>query len=304
MRHLTTQREESYRAGLAAAARHGAAILGAGGPAIAACIAAVRSMESSGVFNAGVGCCLNRDGQIEADAAVMQASDLSIGAVAAVPGVANAVDLAEAVRTGSPHCLLVGSGAIELGRSHNVPAHLSAPAPHRLQQYRKLIERDGGPPRPRSADDLIGLGGTHDAGDTVGAVALDRQGGLACAVSTGGLWLKAPGRVGDSPLPGSGFWAADGVGVAVATGTGEFIIRGLLSSSVVHAVQGGQQADGAVHTALAAFSERFGTGKAGVIAVDSSGAQGFAFDTEGMGRAAIEEGSSGPSVAIWRHERP
>lgn len=300
MRHMGEAKEAAYRAGLLDAAQRGRSLLDAGGSAIDACRIAVRAMEASGAFNAGLGSGLTRAGRVEIDAAVMHAADRSIGAVAAVPGVSNGVDLAEAVRCHSPHCLLVGEGAAQFAQGVGVGVDRFDPSPAKLERYQVMLQRDAA----RSAEDLAQFAGTHDEGDTVGAVALDTEGHIACAVSTGGIWLKSVGRVGDSPLAGSGFWAEAGVGAAVATGTGEFIMRDLMSARAVWAMQDGLDASRSAQAVSEGLAARFGPDKAGLITIDSLGRLGFAFATQGMGRAAVWHDSGEPIVAVWPDEEP
>ena len=303
MRNMSSSKEAQYRAGLRDALAVGAALLSNGGSAVDACRAAVRAMELSGVFNAGKGSGLTRAGTVEADAAVMVAGDASIGAVAAVPGVANAVDLAEAVRVASPHCLLVGSGAIAFSRDREIEVELCDVVPERLERYRELLGKEA-ENASANAEDLTKYGGTHDEGDTVGALALDSDGEIACAVSTGGIWLKAPGRVGDSPMPGSGFWAEEGVGTAVATGTGELILRALMSCRAVDAMKSGATAQAAAAEASDRLAALFGDGKAGIATMDALGNAGFAFRTQGMGRGVQSSEMSEPVVGVWPGEEP
>ena len=201
MRTMSAAKEAQYRAGLEAAVRAGVNVLNSDGLAVDAAIAAVSSMEQSCAFNAGHGSCLSEAGRVEADAAVMDGRDLSYGGVAAIPDLGNAVWLADAVRRHSPHCLLLGSRLWPvLPRCRGSTASLWSQA--------KTDSRSLGSKKKRfgtnvSEDDLADMGGTHDEGDTVGAVVLDTRGHLAAAVSTGGLWLKASGRVGDSPVAGA-----------------------------------------------------------------------------------------------------
>ncbi len=304
MRNMSASKEAQYRAGLEEAVVAGAAVLVEGGSAVDACRTAVRAMESSGVFNAGIGSGLTRAGAVETDAAVMVAGDASIGAVGAVPNVGNAIELAEAVRVSSPHCLLVGTGAVEFARDRSVAVELCEASPERMQRYKELLGKETAKEASVRAEDLTKYGGTHDEGDTVGALALDSTGEIACAVSTGGIWMKAPGRVGDSPIPGSGFWAEDRIGAAVATGTGEFILRALMSSRAVDAMKVGADAQAAALEASDHLAQLFGEGKAGIATIDATGKAGFAFRTQGMGRASLASDMAEPSVGVWPGEEP
>ena len=152
------------------------------------------------------------------------------------------------------------------------------------------------------AQALPRLGGTHDDGDTVGAVVRDQRGHLAVAVSTGGLWLKTPGRVGDSPLPGAGYWAEDGLLACCATGTGEFIARSLLCAEIRHRVASGASLREATESAFASLQARFGSEKAGVILLGPRGAPVAHFDTQGMGHGLCSAENPTPRVLLWPEE--
>jgi len=310
MRALKSRGEERYRSSLRAACAHAAGLLKDGAGALDAAVAATRYMEDIGQFNAGLGACLNMDGGIEMDAAVMDGTDRGFGAVAGVRGVANPVVLARHVMEQTQHCVLGGEGAADFARSLALPFRENFPSQQRREEWRRKkqkLEAEGG----LEAGGLAALGGVlgdslaepapvDDVADTVGACALDAAGHLASAVSTGGLWLKQAGRIGDSPLPGAGLWALDGLGAAVATGTGETILRMLLCKEVVD-----RMADGAGFAAQAGIDlleEQFGINMAGVIAIDARGRTGFAFNTRGMGRALWTTGMDEPAVAVWPGE--
>jgi beta-aspartyl-peptidase (threonine type) len=292
-------KEREYRDALHRSALAGGAILQSKGTACEAAVQAVRTMESSGVFNAGRGSCLNRAGEIEVDAASMCAEDCSIGAVSAVPNTANAVAIAEALRARSNWCFLSGEGALIFAQAAQLEIETLEPTPEKLKRHQQLLEtRD--PDRTFFSDeDLSQMAGTHDDGDTVGAVAYDRYGCVSCAISTGGLWVKPVGRVGDSPLPGSGYWAQKGVGAVVATGVGEYIMRTLLSSRAISRMASGLDVKEAVELEIQQLSAQFGEGKGGLIAIDKDGNIGYAFDTQGMGRAFYKSGDKSPTVGIW-----
>jgi len=145
--------------------------------------------------------------------------------------------------------------------------------------------------------------GVTEAGshDTVGAVAVDAQGRVAAAVSTGGLWLKAPGRVGDSAVIGGGLYASDAHGgAAVATGIGERILRVTLCKDAVDRLAAGATAQEAASGAIAMITKQFGGDNAGVIVVDREGRIGAACDTRAMGRAWARGDEA--RVAVWRDE--
>src|SRR5690349_6510138 len=175
------------------------AMLELGASALDAVCHAVALLEDDAVFNAGTGSVLNRDGDVEMDASIMNGSDLRFGAVAAIARVRNPVRVARCVMEQSPHAILAGAGALRFAREHGFEDYDPVTEPARAE-HRKRMTR-----------------GSHG---TVGAVALDAAGRLAAATSTGGTILKLPGRVGDTPLPGAGTYAG-GMAAVSSTGKGE-----------------------------------------------------------------------------------
>lgn len=240
----------SRLAGCRAAAEAGYTILKQGGSALDAVQAAVVALENNPLFNAGTGSTLNCEGKVENDAAIMDGATLEAGAVAAVSGVRNPVTLARKVMQAGRHILLVGEGAHRFAREYEVelcdPAELVVPA------QRTHWEREHG---------------------TVGAVALDAHGHLAAATSTGGVFDKLPGRVGDTPLIGCGTYANEYAAVS-CTGLGEDIMRVTLARHAVFLVEQGAEAAQAARQAMAYFSGKT-RGEAGLILVDRSGGIGF-----------------------------
>ena len=212
-------------AGVQRAAEHGRAVLQGGGSAEEAVVAAVRVLEDDPVFNAGRGACMTIDGTFEMDAGIMRSIDMRSGAVAAVPAVRNAIELARLVMSGE-HRLVAGEGAVRMARAAGIGFF------GRDEVWTEKAER-------RYAKARANLDDRHGQADTVGAVALDRNGNTATACSTGGVLLKAPGRVGDSPLCGAGFYAAPELGAACATGLGEAILTHVASYEVLRRIQDG-----------------------------------------------------------------
>jgi len=229
--------------GCAAAARIGAAVLQGGGSALDAVVAAVAALEDDPMFNAGTGAAVNRAGEVELDAAVMDGAALRYGGVAALPPFANPVRIARAVLDDGEHILLAGAGAAAFARERGF-APTTSPALAR--------------PRPRAST------------GTVGAVALDARGHLAAATSTGGTANKRAGRVGDSPLPGCGTYADDARCAVSCTGPGEAIARVLLARDVAERVAAGLAPEDAARAALAELAARTGS-HAGLIALDRRG---------------------------------
>jgi L-asparaginase / beta-aspartyl-peptidase len=273
---LSAEREQLYRAGLAAALDGGYAVLESGGGSLDAVAAAVRILEDDPLFNAGHGAALTRDGAAELDAAIMDGRQLRAGAVASVRHVKNPIDLARRVMEKSRHVLLVGAGAEEFALEEQfalVPNHYFRTA-ERLQQ----LEAEQ---RGERMSELL-----PTSRGTVGAVALDRAGNLAAATSTGGMTNKRPGRVGDSPIIGAGTYAKNGVCAVSATGHGEYFIRAVAAHHVCAAVQyRGLTLQQAVREMLHDILAGMG-GDGGLIAVDKDGALVLEFSTEGMFRGA------------------
>jgi beta-aspartyl-peptidase (threonine type) len=228
--------------------------------------AAVRVLEDDPTFNAGTGACLNENGNVELDAAIMESSSLRAGAVCALPPFRNPIDIARAVLDQGRHVLYAGEGAAAFA----VRAGFEPLSPDAL-----ITER-------ARAEWKTSSGG---AGGTVGAVARDAQGLLASATSTGGMVRKARGRVGDSPIIGAGTFA-DEAGAASATGYGEAIMRVTLGRVAVDAMRAGLAPEQAARRAVSHMVERVG-GQAGIILVDGAGRVGWARSTDAMSWAAL-----------------
>ncbi len=211
-------------AAVAAAARAGGHLLTVGETAVDAVVAAVAHLEDCPGLNAGTGSALTLDGRAEMDAGVMDGRDLSTGNVAALSRVRHPVHVARAVMALTDHVLLAGDGARRFARSLGFADYdpVTAESRERWARLREKVadgKASGLPRLPELLRQHPELGG-----DTVGAVALDRGGRLAAATSTGGIMLKLPGRVGDSPLPGAGTFA-DATCAVSATGLGELMVR-------------------------------------------------------------------------------
>ena len=241
-----------------AAAHAGWAILQRGGTAIDAVEAAVVVLEDNPLFNAGTGSTLNSLGKIEMDAAIMEGRSLRAGAVAAVSGVKNPIKLARRVLEDGRHVMLAGEGALLLARQIGFPE--CAPESLIVESEKKRWQSKHG---------------------TVGAVAFDGMGRLAVATSTGGIFNKLPGRVGDSPLIGCGTYADD-YGAASCTGDGEAIIRLLLARSAVSYLQEGSEPMKAAQLAMIDLDDDRIHGSGGIILVDRFGKIGYARNTTHM----------------------
>lgn len=246
LKPLSPAHEQSCRLWLRRSVEAGSRILAAGGSSIDAVVAAVQVLEDSGLFNAGRGAARTSAGGVELDAAVMEGATRRAGAVAAVRFLRNPILAARLVADHSPHVLLVGEGAESFALARGA------------ERVELDYFRPAHPAMPPSAD------------DTVGAVALDSNGNLAAATSTGGTPRKLPGRVGDSPLIGAGTYADNRSCAISTTGIGEFFIR-TVAAYGVHARMfwGGLSLTQAAQDVLSEVSALGGAG--GLIGIDSAG---------------------------------
>lgn len=289
---MTAHREKVYRSALEKALRDGHAVLSAKGSALDAVEAAVKALEDDSLFNAGRGAVFNADGQHEMDASLMCGNTLRAGAVASVQNVKNPVTLARRVMEHSSHVLISGLGAFEFAHKQKV---LLEDDQYffddiRYEQWKKA----------READEVLL---DHSDGDrkfgTVGAVALDADGHLAAATSTGGMTNKKWQRIGDSPIIGAGTYANDLSCAVSCTGHGESFIRAVAAHDV-HALMAykGLSLAEAVRTVV---HDKLPTldGDGGMIAVDAEGTVVLDFNSSGMYR-----GHAGPDgvfhTAIFR----
>ena len=243
--------------GCKAAAGAGWTILEAGGKVVDAVEAAVVALEDNPLFNAGTGSTLNSVGKVEMDAAIMEAESLRAGAVAAVSGIKNPIMLARRVMEDGRHVLLAGEGALLFARQIGFPEI----APELLISSRAKERWES----------------SHG---TVGCVAIDVNGKLAVATSTGGILNKLPGRVGDSPLFGCGTYA-NRYGAVSCTGHGEAIMRAVLARGAVQLLQDGIEPAEAAGRAIENLEELTGS-TGGLILIDRHGKTGYARNTTHM----------------------
>jgi len=246
-------------------------LLEAGASAEEAAQAAVVILEDDPALDAGIGSVLTADGTVELDAGIMRGSDLQCGAVATVTRVRNPIKLARAVMN-SPQILLTGAGAEAFAVSRGID--LVDPSIFIVEREQKLYD-DWKAGRLK-----INQFAEFDH-DTVGAIALDAEGHIVAAVSTGGTSFSPAGRVGDVPLVGCGFYADDKLGGAVCTGHGESIARVVMAKSAVDLVERGLGAPEAATGAIRLMTERVG-GRAGVIMLDRDARVGLAHTTSRM----------------------
>lgn len=278
---VAPEHHEEALAGVAAAAEAGRAVLLAGGGCEAAVIAAVRRLEQAEAFNAGRGACMTAAGTFEVDAGIMRSRDRASGAVAAVPDLSDAILVAQAVMNDGRHRLVAGPGAVDYARSLGVGT----------------FGREGlwtAKAQARWEEATAGLGQPVGQADTVGAVAIDEHGDLCVGCSTGGVLLKRPGRVGDSPLVGAGFYAAPELGAACATGVGEAIMAHVACyAALLRLREGVAPGDAADELCARVAEERIGGAPAacGIILISPAGDVGVAHRSPHMSWAVARGGA-------------
>jgi L-asparaginase / beta-aspartyl-peptidase len=257
-------------------------VLSRGGLALDAVEEAVVVMEDDEAFDAGRGSFLNRDGKVQLDALIMDGATLRAGGVGCVERLRNPVRVARKILSESPHVYFVAEGAERFAVEHGVALcrneDLIIPREvERLREYQALAEAHG--------HDLFTPTVSHD---TVGAVALDRDGNIAAATSTGGTLNKAPGRLGDSSLIGCGCFADNKTAAASTTGWGEPIMKLVLAKWAADRVGAGNLPEWVAAEAMNYLQSRV-NGHGGIILLDARGRVGIAHNTPRMAWALRTE---------------
>lgn len=276
--NISPDQEARARTGLGAALDAGEDILAAGGSAVDAVEAAARVLEEDPCFNAGRGSVLSATREVELDAAIMDGNGRHAGAVAGLRTTRAPISAARAALEHSPHVLLTYDGADQFARERG------------LEQVDNtwFVTAE----RQRQLDEIMAAGGGFDSDikyGTIGAVAVDMDGHVAAATSTGGLTAKRWGRIGDSPLIGAGTYADDRAGAVSATGLGEVFMRVVAGHELCARVRiGGEPLQAALDAVLAEILDM--GGKGGLIAVAPSGEAAWGFTTAGMYRGVAGPG--------------
>ncbi|TRY85315.1 hypothetical protein DNTS_003205 [Danionella cerebrum] len=270
---------EATVAGVKNAAQVGDTVLRSGGSAIDAVERAVRCLEDDPTFDAGHGSVLNAAGEVELDSLIMDGKNLAAGAVASVRNIANPVSLARAVMEKTDHVMLTDRGAGMFADS------ISTPLAHDLVTELELEEWEHS---NSYRDGVKRFFNTNRGHDTVGAVALDSFGNVACATSTGGIRNKMVGRVGDSPIIGSGGYADNGSGAVSCTGHGESILKVTLARLILFHMEQGKCALEATNMSLQHMFDRV-KGCGGAVVLSSTGEWAASFTTPRMAWATVTE---------------
>jgi beta-aspartyl-peptidase (threonine type) len=280
----TPEKHEACRAALQHALRSGSRILEKGGNSLDAVEQAVIALEDCPLFNAGKGSVYTAKGMHELDASIMEGQTLNAGAVAQLRGIKNPISLARDVMEKSNHVFLAADGAIEFARHMGydlLEADYFAVAARYEEWQATQISRPGGENSTEPTEKKLG---------TVGAVACDIAGNIAAATSTGGMLNKRYGRIGDSPIIGSGNYANNKTCAVSCTGSGEFFIRGVVAYDVACLIEHKglslqAAADEVIHKRILEIN-----GDGGLIAVDARGHIAMPFNTRRMYRACVAAG--------------
>jgi beta-aspartyl-peptidase (threonine type) len=280
---MTPEKESNYRGGIERALTAGWKILKDGGSSLDATEAAVKVLEDDPNFNAGKGSDFTSAGTNELDAAIMNGKTLAAGTVANLKHIKNPISLARLVMEKSKHVMMDGEGAEAFAKANGVKLvdqkYFFTQRRWDTLQRTKAAEK-GGPAGSKKffVEELHG---------TVGAVALDREGNLAAATSTGGKANKLPGRVGDTPIIGAGTYANNDTCAVSGTGDGEFFIMATVAHEVSALIEyRGLKLQQAAEIALDKAARLGGTG--GLIAIDKNGDIALPFNTSGMYRGYVD----------------
>lgn len=285
--HDDPEHERNARAGIREALAAGSAILAAGGSSLDAVESAARVLEENACFNAGRGSVLTEEGEVELDAAIMEGKNRKAGAVAALKTTRAPISLARQLLEHGPHVFLVGEAADRFA---------SAAGIEQVTNDFFIL-----PERRRQLQEALAAGSDADPikYGTIGAVALDGDGNVAAATSTGGITGKRWGRVGDSPLIGAGTYADNRSAAVSATGSGEYFIRAVAAHQLSERIRIGNETLKDALDAVLADIRALG-GKGGLIAVAPGGDVAWGFTTPAMYRGLADEHSQ--VVAIYADE--
>ncbi|HEX7736473.1 MAG TPA: isoaspartyl peptidase/L-asparaginase [Ktedonobacteraceae bacterium] len=298
---ISPDRHAEASQGCQEAALIGWRVLQSGGSALDAVEAAVRALEDNPAFNAATGACLSAEGNIELDAGIMDGRTLDVGAVAGIELIKNPISLARKVLL-SPHVLLVGRGAEHFAGEQGIErcAFEDLLTERQYQRWKTYLAEHG--LKPESEPSFIRREVASLAArdkqkhGTVGAVAVDSTGALAAATSTGGIHNKYPGRIGDSPLVGGGFYADEGAAIS-CTGHGEDFARLLIAKRAADFVAQDCTAQEAAEAVINFLGGR-ATGTGGLIVVDQRGGVGYAWNSQNLARAYMTEGLEEPVAEV------
>ncbi|MBU7031519.1 MAG: isoaspartyl peptidase/L-asparaginase [Theionarchaea archaeon] len=247
--------------------------------------AAICYMEDDPTFDAGTGSFLNKSGEVELDAIIMEGTTMSMGAVGAVKKIKNPISLARRVMERCSTLFLVGSGAEQFALEQGIQLinNNELIVEREKERWNVLIREK------KSTEEFFKHG-------TVGAVALDVNGRLVAGTSTGGTPFKQPGRIGDSPLIGAGTYATEYCAIS-CTGWGEAIMKAGLAKTAADLIEEGLSPQDAAQESIDLLKDRF-SGYGGIIIVDNEGKSGIAYNTPRMAWSLFRETMKEPESHI------
>lgn len=300
-KNMSPEKEKAYKQKLEEALQAGFKVLKSGGTSLDAVTAAITLMENSPLFNAGKGAVFTNEGKNEMDASIMDGETLKAGAVAGVTNIKNPILAARAVMENSPHVIMAGKGAEKFAEAQGLdmvdPSYFHTK--NRFEQLQNVKESE------EVELDHSGDQGYFDEGvlnkkfGTVGAVAVDKDGNIASATSTGGMTNKRYGRIGDSPIIGAGTYADNNTCAVSATGHGEYFIRAVVAYDIAALMKYKNMSlqEAADKVVMEKLVEMGADG--GVIAIDQNGNIAMPFNTSGMYRGYINSDGK-PTVMIYK----
>ncbi|XP_037938419.1 probable isoaspartyl peptidase/L-asparaginase GA20639 [Teleopsis dalmanni] len=258
--------------------------------------AAVRALEADENFNAGFGSCLNIEGNVELEASIMEGSKLRAGCVTLLHDLLHPISVARCVMEKSGHTFLGGESAQIFAKKHGFNEVLSGTlvtpqARLALAEFKKLSKTDENLANAPTELPVVNELNTFGEPGTVGAVAIDSEGNIAAATSTGGITGKVAGRIGDTPLLGCGTYADSLYGGVSTTGYGEAIMRFNLAQRIIQKIElQGKSAQEATSEVLSDMKKRV-LGGCGAITIDAKGNVGIDWNSKRMGWAYVRDGS-------------
>ena len=292
---MTPEKEADYKRVLTQAVQHGYALLQKGEKGEVAVVETIKILESSPLFNAGIGAVYTFDGEHELDASIMHGGSKNAGAVAGVKTIRSPIEAALLVMNESPHVMLSGRGAEDYAKENGLEQVDNTVFD---TEFRKQA-LDKAKARMQQVSSGYGSQQGNERFGTVGAVVLDQEGNIVAGTSTGGMTAKRYGRIGDSPVIGAGTYADNESCAVSATGHGEYFIRYNVAADICARMKyQGLTLNDAANTVVNDVLVKAG-GDGGVIAIDAKGNVAMPFNSAGMYRASVDINGE-VKVAIYK----
>ncbi|WP_370138067.1 isoaspartyl peptidase/L-asparaginase family protein [Alteromonas sp.] len=292
---MTPEKEADYKRVLTQAVQHGYALLQKGEKGEVAVVETIKILESSPLFNAGIGAVYTFDGEHELDASIMHGGSKNAGAVAGVKTISSPIEAALLVMNESPHVMLSGRGAENYAKENGLEQVDNTVFD---TEFRKQA-LDKAKARMQQVSSGYGSQQGNERFGTVGAVVLDQGGNIVAGTSTGGMTAKRYGRIGDSPVIGAGTYADNESCAVSATGHGEYFIRYNVAADICARMKyQGLTLNDAANTVVNDVLVKAG-GDGGVIAIDAKGNVAMPFNSAGMYRASVDINGK-VKVAIYK----